>query len=528
MAKHKTFETVFDGLTKDLALSFTDSLIQSPLNSLAQCIDVSFGTKLLPSVQLVEAPQRAELGSASWFSQSAGHIAGALPYYLLCATGAKRVIGLASNTRLLQPFLKPSPMSRAIAESALIGFGLDSTLKPLDSETLNKHGLLWGHTLNGISGAGTFALQTGLAMKADKPLTQLLGSKNLAHVASGASTGALSGFAGTELNSYLLQGKLDHKAASNAAMDMLLLGSITSALHKPTSRFEEAPKGNFVGRDSEIMHSDGTTSAVGKDGAFLKPSDLLTKSGPIIGEFRLPSHTKLLETTAQTLKAHALQDHLTGLPNRRLGELAMERAFQQARRTYYESVQKGQPVETPLSILFMDLDNFGKVNKLISDACGDSVLQEMAAKIKQEIRRPSDILYRKGGDEFVAILPGTNAAEALEVARRIQDNAHTVVSKIENNNEVSVQVSTSTGTVTYLPSESQFSSTADIMTYADGLMRLDKAQRKSKKADIPLSVYISDNNAIKHIAMPEALNSYKIFSDKTTFKKAPENYDSSI
>lgn len=101
-------------------------------------------------------------------------------------------------------------------------------------------------------------------------------------------------------------------------------------------------------------------------------------------------------------------DPLTGLLNRRGGvEEALPREVARSRRS-----------DAPLSILMLDLDNFREVNR-VNYAHGDDVLQEFA-RVVREACRESDIPCRRGGEEFLLILPDTECLDALRLERRLR------------------------------------------------------------------------------------------------------------
>jgi len=105
----------------------------------------------------------------------------------------------------------------------------------------------------------------------------------------------------------------------------------------------------------------------------------------------------------------ARRDPLTGVYNRGVIEVALEREVNLARR--YGS---------PLSVIFMDIDHFKAVNDTFGHMAGDDVIREFARCVNDKIRT-TDILSRYGGDEFVAILPNTTMEGAEQLAGRIRD-----------------------------------------------------------------------------------------------------------
>jgi len=83
-------------------------------------------------------------------------------------------------------------------------------------------------------------------------------------------------------------------------------------------------------------------------------------------------------------------------------------------------VDESRSTGLPVSVIALDLDHFGQINKNYSHQAGDRVLEEFAALVRRLIR-PGDIPYRLGqGEEFVVVLPHTRADEAAQVAERIR------------------------------------------------------------------------------------------------------------
>ncbi len=72
-----------------------------------------------------------------------------------------------------------------------------------------------------------------------------------------------------------------------------------------------------------------------------------------------------------------------------------------------------------LSCLVLDIDHFKKVNDSHGHGIGDRVIQETARKL-EESARAGDLVCRYGGEEFVMVLPGLDAAAALRVAERVR------------------------------------------------------------------------------------------------------------
>lgn len=118
----------------------------------------------------------------------------------------------------------------------------------------------------------------------------------------------------------------------------------------------------------------------------------------------------ILGSQEDRLRKLAVTDPLTGLCNRRY--------FGQR---FVQELARAQRYHTPLSLLIVDLDWLKTINDGGGHNAGDRAIKAVAATLEQNLRT-TDIAARYAGDEFVALLPQTHAAEALELAKRI--NAH--------------------------------------------------------------------------------------------------------
>jgi len=96
----------------------------------------------------------------------------------------------------------------------------------------------------------------------------------------------------------------------------------------------------------------------------------------------------------------AQTDALTGLPNRRAALAQLERSVVDARAS-----------GTPLTIAFLDLDHFKRINDLYGHECGDRVLRHVAHALRGTFRS-ADHVARMGGEEFLVIMPGADPEHA--------------------------------------------------------------------------------------------------------------------
>jgi diguanylate cyclase (GGDEF)-like protein len=147
----------------------------------------------------------------------------------------------------------------------------------------------------------------------------------------------------------------------------------------------------------------------------------------------------------------AITDSLTGLYARRY---ALERL--------QEEVNRAARTAQPFSVLMIDLDGFKAINDRYGHLVGDRVLKETAGILKRGLR-DADLLSRYGGDEFLALLPGTGKLQALEVAERIRMalEGNPLPKELE---EIGLRVSASIGVATY-PEDAR--TVEGLISYAD-------------------------------------------------------------
>jgi diguanylate cyclase (GGDEF)-like protein len=107
-------------------------------------------------------------------------------------------------------------------------------------------------------------------------------------------------------------------------------------------------------------------------------------------------------------RSFALSDPLTGLLNRRaFGDFAQRMSRRRA------------GLRDPMALLVLDLDHFKQVNDRYGHEVGDRMLKAFADASEDSVR-PSDQLFRMGGEEFCFVLPGTSLNDAIPVAERIR------------------------------------------------------------------------------------------------------------
>lgn len=124
---------------------------------------------------------------------------------------------------------------------------------------------------------------------------------------------------------------------------------------------------------------------------------------------RKKTEEKLIELQKE-LEALSYRDSLTNVANRRMFDTIMEREWADAQRN-----------KTPLSLILLDIDYFKQYNDHYGHIHGDECLQQVAELLSKTATRPRDFLARFGGEEFVLVLPETNAESARKIAERCRD-----------------------------------------------------------------------------------------------------------
>ena len=137
---------------------------------------------------------------------------------------------------------------------------------------------------------------------------------------------------------------------------------------------------------------------------FIEPHDVATSEGDVADLFQMLTYRQKYEQARDRM----IHDPLTGLYNRLHFDEVAPKALAHARR-----------YDEPVSLLIVDGDHFKSINDRFSHLEGDRVLKLMGQTIGAEVRA-ADIACRFGGDEFVVLLPRTEADAARALGERFQ------------------------------------------------------------------------------------------------------------
>lgn len=136
---------------------------------------------------------------------------------------------------------------------------------------------------------------------------------------------------------------------------------------------------------------------------------------------RLEIATKKLKQANKKLENASYTDALTHLFNRRYFNLIYERELKRARRS-----------NNYITFMMIDIDFFKQYNDTYGHMQGDIALQSVAKVLQERLKRPSDYVFRLGGEEFAVLLTETNESNSANLAQEIGDAIRAKEIKHEN------------------------------------------------------------------------------------------------
>ncbi len=214
-------------------------------------------------------------------------------------------------------------------------------------------------------------------------------------------------------------------------------------------------------RESEVFlqHRDGHRIPVS-----VRTSPITDSNGAVVGAVEIftdVSAKKKLERRAATLEKMALNDALTGIPNRRYTQLRVRQAIQETRH-----------FARSIGVLMFDLDHFKRVNDTYGHDLGDAVLQTASRTLANGLR-PTDFLGRWGGEEFLAIVLDVSKDELAILA----DRSRVLLEQSQTHVHSSgIQVTVSVGATLVRPADTQ----TLVVSRADELMYRSKSLGRNR------------------------------------------------
>ena len=178
--------------------------------------------------------------------------------------------------------------------------------------------------------------------------------------------------------------------------------------------------------------------------------------------FALAERIRLAEREAARLTDYAYRDQLTGIPNRRAFDEALENEWRRGMRNV-----------RPLSLLMFDIDNFKAYNDRFGHQQGDWALRAVAGEIARAARRPGDFAARYGGEEFAIVLSETTADGAFAAAQAIRRAIRALAIAFDDRT-----LTVSVGCATIMPVEGESSSA--LIAAADAALYAAKAAGRDR------------------------------------------------
>mgnify|MGYP001384899834 FL=1 len=169
------------------------------------------------------------------------------------------------------------------------------------------------------------------------------------------------------------------------------------------------------------------------------------------------NNTKLIDV----LKDEAMHDGMTGLLNHKFFEKRLD-----------EEIERSNRYNETMTLLFLDLDNFKRINDTHGHQYGDYVLKITASIIQDNVRN-IDIVSRYGGEEFSVVLVNANKKVSLKTAERIRKEIENFKF---NQNNIKERLTISIGMGEF-PSDAN--NKEDIIKYSDSKMYIAKKDGKN-------------------------------------------------
>ncbi|WP_137135106.1 PleD family two-component system response regulator [Rhizobium sp. FKY42] len=188
----------------------------------------------------------------------------------------------------------------------------------------------------------------------------------------------------------------------------------------------------------------------------LDPNELVARTLTQIRRKRF--NDKLRSSVRQTIEL-AVTDGLTGLHNRRYLDNHLKTLFNRAAAR-----------SRPLSVCITDIDRFKSVNDTYGHDAGDEILREFARRIRSTVRG-ADLACRYGGEEFVVVMPDTDAHSAASIAERLRGIIEAAPFALPSGG--SLQITASLGIASY---------TAGVETPEQLLKNADRALYEAKNS----------------------------------------------
>ncbi|MDP8202096.1 MAG: sensor domain-containing diguanylate cyclase [Candidatus Tenebribacter burtonii] len=252
------------------------------------------------------------------------------------------------------------------------------------------------------------------------------------------------------------------KAVGKKIEDLIVPNSILGNFKKDIDKYYES---NIEIHHGEIdyLHENGTVlnvlTSFHKQENIFGIHELYNLSVDLTELKRIKKELRKSNAKLRTL---ARTDSLTHLPNR----------YSILEKINHEKLKYERSKEI-FTIAMVDLDNFKEINDKYGHNCGDFVLKQFS-NIMVNLVRKQDVVGRYGGDEFILLLPQTNASGALHLAKLILQKITKFPIKCKG---IEISLTATIGVIDYQDEEITVD---DLIKKADKAMYKGKAQGKNK------------------------------------------------
>jgi diguanylate cyclase (GGDEF)-like protein len=190
--------------------------------------------------------------------------------------------------------------------------------------------------------------------------------------------------------------------------DLILLDIVMPGLdgYEVCSALKASPETRDIPVIFVTAHTEAAQETRGLEAGAV---DFISKPvNPAVVRARVKTHITL-KRQSDLLRQLVFLDGLTGVFNRRYFDQQLVIEMARAVRA-----------QQPLALIMLDVDFFKRFNDRYGHQAGDDCLREVAQTLKDNLRRPADLVARYGGEEFVCILPETEFDDAMNLARDLE------------------------------------------------------------------------------------------------------------